>query len=325
MTRAAVATAALLVAAPAMAAQRATGDGADPGYPSRPIRLIVPQAPGGSNDIFARYIGAMVSERLGRQIVVDNRAGAEGSIGTEIVARATPDGYTLLMASAAFTQNPAVRKLPYDPIKDFDWVAMLGSGGVVIVVGPSLPVNTLQDLVTLGRAKPGYLTAASAGGFNHFVSALFRSVSGIDMVIALYKGGFPALVDIMGGQAHVGVPTFVTAMPHIRSGKLKALATGGARRSAAMPEVPTAAEAGLPYEAAIWWAWATRTGTPASTIRRLNAEVAAVLKRPETEKRFALEGAEIEIRTPEEIRRMIPADLARWEKVAREAGMQKGL
>jgi tripartite-type tricarboxylate transporter receptor subunit TctC len=294
-------------------------------YPTKPIRLIVPQAPGGSNDIHARYIGGQLAERLGRQVVVDNRPGAEGMIGTEIVARAAPDGYTLLMASRAFTMNPAVvRKLPYDPIKDFDWVAMLGNGPTVVTVGPSLPVNSLQELIALGKAKPNHITMASAGGFMHFVSAMFRSHAGIDAVIALYKGGAPALIDVMGGHAHMAVATIITASPHIRTGKLKPLATGGLKRAATLPELPTVAEAGLPgYEAAIWWAWATTGGTPAAVINKLNAEVAAILKLPETAKRFAAESAEVEIKTPAEIRAMIPVDLAKWEKVARDAGMQK--
>jgi len=309
----------------ATCAQAAQKPAADAGYPARPVRVIVPQAPGGSNDIMARYIGGHLSERLGRQIVVDNRPGAEGMIGTEIVARATPDGYTLLMASRAFTMNPAVvRKLPYDPIKHFDWVAMLGNGPTVITVGPSVPVKSLQELVALGKSKPNYITMASAGGFMHFVSAMFRSHAGIEAVIALYKGGAPALVDVMSGQAHMAVATAVTAGPHLRSGRLKALASGGAKRLASMPELPTAAEAGLKdYEAGIWWAWATTAGTPAAVINKLNTEIAAVLRLPETAKRFAAESAEVDIRTPAEIRKMIPADLAKWEKVARDAGMQK--
>ena len=305
------------------AAQGRAPAGMDANYPTRPIRVVVPQAPGGSNDIMARFIGGQLAERLGRQVVIDNRPGAEGMIGTEIVARATPDGYTLLMASAAFTMNPAVvRKLPYDPIKDFDWVAMLGNAPVVITVGPSVPVNSLQDLIALGKSKPNYITIASAGGFMHFVSAMFRSHAGIDAVIALYKGGAPALIDVISGQAHVAVPTFVTANTHIRSGKIKPLATGGAKRLPTLPHVPTAAEAGLPgYEAAIWWAWATTAGTPAAVINKLNTEVAAILRLPETERRFAAESAEIDIRTPAEIRKMIPVNLAKWAKVAKDAGM----
>ena len=306
-------------------AQRQAPDREGAHYPVRPIRVIVPQAPGGSNDIMARYIGGHLAERLGRQVVVDNRPGAEGMIGTEIVARANPDGYTILMASTAFTMNPAViRKLPYDPIKDFDWVAMFGRAPVIVTVGPSLPVNSLQDLIALGKSKPNYLTMASAGGFMHFASAMFRSHAGIKAEIALYKGGAPALIDVISGQAHVATATAVTAGPQIRSGRLKPLAVSSAKRLPAMPDVPTAAEAGLSsYDAAIWWAWATTAGTPQTVINRLNTEIASILALPETAKRFAAESAEVEIRTPAEIRKMIPADLAKWEKVARDAGMQK--
>jgi tripartite-type tricarboxylate transporter receptor subunit TctC len=309
----------------ALAAQRPAPDGSAQNFPARPIRVIVPQAPGGSNDIMARYIGGQLAERVGRPVVVDNRPGAEGMIGTEIVARATPDGYTLLMASRAFTMNPAVvKKLPYDPIKDFDWVAMLGNGPTIIAVNPSLPVKSLRELVALGKSKPNYITIASAGGFMHFVSAMFRSHAGIDAVIALYKGGAPALVDVMSGQAHMAVATAVTAGPHLRSGRLKPLATGAAKRIPTMPDLPTAAEAGLPnYEAAIWWAWATTAGTPASVINKLNTEIAAILRLPETAKRFAAASAEVDIRTPAEIRKMIPADVAKWAKVAQDAGMPK--
>src|SRR5215510_16088127 len=227
-------------------------------YPSRPIRVIVPQAPGGSNDIFARYIGAQVSERLGKTVVIDNRPGAEGMIGTDTVAKSAPDGYTLLMTSTAFVQNPAViKKLPYDPIKDFDWPAMLGRGPVVIVAGPSLPVNNLKELVALGKAKPNYITMASAGGFMHFVSAMFRSQAGIDATIALYKGGAPALTDIAGGHAHMAVATPPTAGPFLRSGRIKPLMVSGSKRVSSFPDIPTAVEAGLPsYDAAIWWGWA---------------------------------------------------------------------
>ena len=308
----------LALANGAQAADRAVAK-----FPSRPIHLIVPQAPGGSNDIMARYIGGLLGESLGQQVVIDNRPGAEGMIGTEMVARANPDGYTLLMASAAFTMNPAVRKLPYDPLKDFDWVAMLGNGAVAVVVGPSLPVNSVEELIAVGKSKPGYLTAGAAGGFNHFVAALFKNLAGIDMVIALYRGGAPALIDVMGGQIHIGVPTLVTAFPFIRAGKLKVLAAGGLKRTTVMPEVPSISEAGVAgYDAAIWWAFATTAGAPATALNRMNAEVAAILKRPETAKRFAAEGGETDIRTPAEIRKMIPLDLAKWAKVAREAGME---
>jgi tripartite-type tricarboxylate transporter receptor subunit TctC len=318
------AAAALAFATCAPAAQKSAPD-AGASYPSRPIRVIVPQAPGGSNDIMARYVGGVLGERLGRQVVVDNRAGAEGMIGTELVARANPDGYTLLMTSTAFTMNPAViKKLPYDPIKDFDWVATFGKAPVVITVGPGAPVNSLQELITLAKSKPNYITMASAGGFMHFVSAMFRSHAGFTGEIALYKGGAPALIDVMSGQAHMAVATIPTANPHLRSGKVKALAVGAKKRAPSLPDVPSTVEAGLPsYEAEIWWAWSTTAGTPQTVINKLNAEIGKILLLPETAKRFAADSAEVDIRTPAEIRKMIPADLAKWEKVARDAGMQK--
>lgn len=321
---AAVAIALLTPAVTATAAQRQAADAAA-SYPTRPIRVIVPQAPGGSNDIMARYVGSHLAERIGRQVVVDNRPGADGMIGTETVARANPDGYTLLMASTAFTMNPAViKKLPYDPIKDFDWVATFGRAPVVITVGPSAAVGSLKDLIALGKSKPNHLTLASAGGFMHFASAMFRSHAGFKGEIALYKGGAPALIDVMSGQAHMAVATIPTANPAIRSGKVKALAVGAAKRAPSLPDVPTTVEAGLPsYLCDIWWAWATTARTPPAVINKLNKEIAAILALPETAKRFAVDSAEVDIRTPAEIRKMIPADLARWDKVARDAGMPK--
>ena len=294
-------------------------------YPNKPIRMIVPQAPGGSNDIFARFIGSQVAERLGTQIVVDNRPGAEGMIGSELVARAAPDGYTMLMASTAFTMNPAViKKLPYDSIKDFTFAATLGRGPVVIAAGPSLPVNSIKELVALGKSKPNHITMASAGGFMHFVSAMFRSQAGFDAVIALYKGGGPALTDVTGGHAHMAVATIPTLAPHLRVGKVKALAVGSAKRISLMADLPTVSESGVPgYEASIWWAWAATGGTPTPIINKINAEVAEVLKRPDIIKRFTAEGAEVEARSPADIREMIRTDLVKWEKVAQDAKMVK--
>ena len=307
----------------AQAAQPAhKGEGA---YPDRPIRLVVPQAPGGSNDIMARYIGGHLASRVGQQIVVDNRPGADGTIATNVVARANPDGYTLLMTSAAFTMNPAViAKLPYDPEKDFDWAALLGRAPVIIMAGPSLPVSSLKELIALGRSKPNYITMAQPGGFGHFVGAMFKSHAKMDATIALYKGGAPALVDVLGGHAHMAIATIVTATPALRSGKLKPLAVGTSRRAPTLPDVPTTAEAGLPsYQASIWWAWGTPARVPAAVLNKLNREVRDILTMPETAKRFATEGAEPELKVPTELRQMIKTDLARWAQVARDAGMEK--
>ena len=315
----------LLAAVPAArSAQQPAPGGAD-AYPTKPIRLLVPQAPGGSNDIMARYFGGQLAARTGQQVIVDNRPGADGMIATETVARANPDGYTMLMTSAAFTMNPAViAKLPYDPVKDFDWAAMLGRAPVVIIAGPSLPVSTLKELIEVGRSKPNYITMAQPGGFGHFVAAMFRGHAKIDATIALYKGGAPALVDVLGGHAHMGIATVVTAMPALRGGKLKPLAVTGAKRAPTLPDVPTTAEAGLPsYQPSIWWAWGTPARVPATVLGKLNKEIGAILAMPETAKRFAAEGAVTESMTPAELRQMIKADLARWEQVAKDADMQK--
>jgi tripartite-type tricarboxylate transporter receptor subunit TctC len=305
----------------ARAADRTAG--ADGGFPVRPLRLIVPQAAGGSNDIMARTIAHHLSDRLGKQVVVDNRPGADGIIGTELAARSTPDGHTLFMASAAYTMNPAVRKVPYDPLKAFDWVAMLGTGPTVLTVGPSMPVSSVKELVAIAKTKSGAVTMASAGGFQHFGTALFRSLSGADITILLYKGGFPAMIDVMGGQVHATVGSIVQSIPHIRSGKLKPLATGAAKRASTLPDLPTIAEAGVAgYDASNWWALATPAGAPPAVVARLNAEVATFLRRDDTRRRFTDEGAEIDIKTPEELRKMIPVDMAKWVKVARDAGMR---
>jgi tripartite-type tricarboxylate transporter receptor subunit TctC len=295
----------------------------DTGYPTKPIRLIVPQAPGGSNDIMARYVANHLGTRLGKQVVVDNRPGADAMIGTDMAARSAPDGYTLLLVSSAYTMNPAVRKLPYDPHKAFEWVAMLGTGPTALTVGPSFPVRSVKELVAAAKAKPGYFTMASAGGFQHFAHALFNNLAGVDMIIVLYKGGSPAMIDVMGGQAHMTIGSIVQSLPQIRAGKLRALATGGARRAATLPDLPTIAEAGVPgYDASNWWSIAAPAGTPPAIIAMLNTEIATYLKQPETQKRFVDEGAEVNIMAPDEIRRMITADIVKWTKVARAARMR---
>jgi tripartite-type tricarboxylate transporter receptor subunit TctC len=307
----------------AVVTSAAAGAGADPAYPTRPIRLIVPQAPGGSNDIMARYAAQHLGSRLGKQVIVDNRPGADAMIGTDMAARSAPDGYTLVLASAAYTMNPAVRKMPYDPYKAFDWVSMLGTGHAALMVGPLLPATSVKDVVAAARAKPGTVVLASAGGFQHFAHALFENMSGQKFNIVLYKGGAPAMVDVMGGQAHVTIGSIVQALPIIRSGRLKALATSGAQRASTLPDLPTISEAGLPgYAASNWWTIAIPAGTPPAIVSRLSGELTAFLKMPETQKRFNDEGAEMNIMTSAEIRKMIAADIAKWTKVAKDAGMK---
>jgi tripartite-type tricarboxylate transporter receptor subunit TctC len=291
-------------------------------YPTKPIRFIVPQATGGSNDTLARLMGHHLSERLGKQVVVDNRPGADGIIGTEMAARASPDGHTWLMVSGAYAMNAAVRKMPYDPATAFAWFALLGNGPSVLVTHPSIPVASVKDIIALGKAKPGYFTMASAGGFQHFVSELFHSLSGIDMAIVLYRGGFPALLDVMSGQAHLLLGSLVTSNTHIRSGKLKAIATGGAKRTALLPDLPTIAESGLPgYDASNYWAIATAAGTPPAIINRVSNDIGAILKLAETQKRFTAEGAETDFKPAGEVDKIIKAEIVKWTRVAKEARM----
>ena len=291
-------------------------------FPSRALRLVVPFPPGGSNDIVGRFVALRLSERLGHPVVVDNRAGADGIIGTELVARADPDGYTLLIVSSTYTMNPAIHKLPYDPVKSLAPVARLASGGNVIAVTPSLPVSSIKELITLAKTKPGHLRYASSGigGFNHFGGELFNMMAGVSLEHVPYKGGGPSMVDVMGGQVEVVFGTLIQALPHIRSGKLKALGVGSARRSPLLPEVPTISEAGVPgYDGSIWWGILTRAGVPAPLVTKLNAEINAVLRDPEAAKRLAAEGAEPVTDTPEAFGKLIAAELVKWESIAKQA------
>src|SRR3954463_371041 len=250
-------------------------------YPARPVRLVVPFPAGGSNDIVGRVVAQGLGDRLGKQVIVDNRAGGNSIIGTEIVANAQPDGYTLLVISTSFTTNPIIHKLPFDPLKSFAWVAMLGVGPNVLVVNPGVPVNTVQELIALAKAKPGQLIYASTGvGSNgHFGMELFKHMTGTNIVHVPYKGGSPALIDTAAGQVQMTLGSLIQSTSYIRSGKLRALAVSGAARSSVLPNVPTISEAGVPgYQTANWWGIAAPRGTPVAIVNRLNDEIKVVLQ-----------------------------------------------
>jgi tripartite-type tricarboxylate transporter receptor subunit TctC len=295
-------------------------------YPSRPIRLIVPFPPGGSNDIVARMAATQLGERLGQPVVIDNRGGAGGVLGTDLAAKSPPDGYTLLLISVAYAFGPALYKnLPYDPERAFAPVGILGSGAAALTVHPSLPVNTVQELIALAKAKPGTLNYASAGvgSLQHLACALFMIQAGIDVVHVPYKGGGPAMADVIAGQAQIVMPSLIQVVPHIKSGRLRVLGTSGTRRSAVLPEVPTISESGVPgYEAHNWWGILAPAGTPAPVIEKLHRDLTSVLSSRETEKRFETEGAEVVRMTPAEFGRFISAELAKWSRVAREVGIK---
>ena len=292
-------------------------------FPARPIRMIVPFPPGGSNDIMGRYFAQYLTERFGRQVVLDNRPGADGIIGTEIVARAAPDGYTLLVASAAHAVNGGTRKLPFDPVNSFAWAAMLGLGPSVLSVHASLPVNSVKELIAHGKANPGKLALSTSGGYAQFTAELFHYLSGMKLIVVVYKGGFPALLDAMAGQVQINIGALVQTIPHLKGGKIRALATTGAKRASPTPDLPTIAEAGVPgYEANNWWAVAAPAGTPAAIVNKLNAESLRFLKQPETLKRFEADGVEADPRTPDEVRKLLPVEMAKWANVAKVANIR---
>jgi tripartite-type tricarboxylate transporter receptor subunit TctC len=294
-------------------------------YPAKPVRLIIPFPPGGSNDVVGRAIGQQLGERLGHSVVIDNRGGAGGIIGTNEAAKAAPDGYTLLLISVAFPTSIAFNRLPQDMMKSFDPVAMLGSGPALLVVPASSPANSVGDLLNLLRQRPGALNAAAAGigSFQHMATELFRLQSKTNFVIVQYKGGGPALTDTIAGQVQFNLGSLVQMMPHVRSGKLKALGVSGAKRNAAMPDVPTIAEAGVPgYEVSNWWGILSPAGTPQPVLDRLYKEINVILDSPETRKRFELEGAEVIRMRPAEITSFVAKETEQWTRVVKEAGIK---
>jgi tripartite-type tricarboxylate transporter receptor subunit TctC len=295
-------------------------------FPNKPIRWIIPFPPGGSNDVLARYIGIKLSERVGHQIVIDNRGGANGIIGTHLAAQAPADGYTLLIISTSFVLNAAVRELPYDIQKSFDPVAMIASSPNSIVTHPQQGFKSLQDLVSQAKAKPGAINYASTGvgGFNHFGGELFKKVAGIDMQMVPYKGGGPAMIDVIAGNIPVMFTSITQVLAHVRGGRIKMLAVGAATRNAAVPDIPTVIEAGFPgYEMYVWWGIAVPAGVPRDRAAKLSREIVAVLRDPGTQKWLTNHAAaEAQISTQPEIRSMIRSDLKKWTEVAKTAGIK---
>jgi tripartite-type tricarboxylate transporter receptor subunit TctC len=294
-------------------------------YPARPVRLIVPFPPGGSNDVVGRMIAAQLSTRLDKPVIVENQGGAGGLVGTEMAARAQPDGYTLLLISVAYAFSPAIYKLSYDPATAFAPVAMLGSGPVVIAVTSKLPVSSLKELIALAKEKPGELNYASAGvgSFQHLASELFKLQAGVDIVHVPFKGGGPAMTDVIAGNTQVAIGSLVQMLPQIKGGRLKALGVGSARRVPALPDLPTISEAGVPgYEVTNWWGIVVPAGTPRPVVDRLHRELAAIATSAETKKRFEAEGAEPRPMSPDEFARFITAETVKWARVVKEASIR---
>jgi tripartite-type tricarboxylate transporter receptor subunit TctC len=291
-------------------------------WPAKPVRLIVPFAPGGGVDITARTVAPVLSSRLGQQIIVDNRGGAGGNIGAEAAARATPDGYTLLMASSAqMAINPHMyAKLPFDPVRDFVPITLMGQAVNAVCVHPSLPARSIKELIALAKSQPMKLTFASGGigASDHIATELFMSMTGVRMVHVPYKGGAPAMVDLLGGNVDLGFSTVATAMGAIRAGRVRALGVTSAKRFELLPDVPTIAEAGVPgYEAVSWYGLFALAGTPAAIVTRANSEMVAILDMPDVRKRLMESGVIPVSSTPDAFAAYIRNDSARWGKLIR--------
>jgi tripartite-type tricarboxylate transporter receptor subunit TctC len=295
-------------------------------YPVKPVRVIVGQAPGGGNDIQTRIFAQKLSEAFGRAFVVENRTGAGSLVSYRTVAGATPDGYTLLAVSGGFTIAPAVyQNLGYDPVKDLAPISLVVQAPFLLMVHPSLPVKNVKELVALAKSQPGVLTYASAGhgSSTHLAFALFTTLAGLNITHVPYKGTGPALIDTMSGQVHMLIGNVLSSLQHAKSGKLRALAVTTAKRSPAVPDLPTLAESGVSgYESSTWHGWFAPAGTPQAIVAKLNAELAKSTKAADVISRLAPDGGEPVGSSPEELRRFIINDIARWRKVVKDAGIK---
>jgi len=295
-------------------------------YPSRPIRFIAANAPGGGLDITARAISPKLSAALGQQVIVDNRAGAAGSVAAEIVAKSAPDGYTIMVGSlGGLAVNPHLYKgLGYHPLRDHAAITWAASGSNVLVVHPSVPAKSVQELIALAKAQPGKLSYGSSGAGNagHLAGELFNGMAGVKMVHIPYKGGAPAMIDLLAGQIHLIFSSAPTAVPQVKNGKIRGLAVTTAKRSVVLPDLPTIAEAGLPgFEADNWYGVVTTMKTPRPIIDRLNAEIVRALHAPDVKQLLLTQGLEVRTSTPQEFGAYIKSEFEKWGQVIRTAGI----
>lgn len=295
-------------------------------YPARPIRFIVPYAAGGSTSHVARVVAAKLTESWGQQVLVDNKPGANTVIGSEALVRSPPDGYTISLAASTHTTVPhLITNLPYDPVKDFTPVASMVTTQLVLVLNPAVPANNVREFIALAKAKPDTLNfaAVGTGSSTHLAAEVFKSVTGVRMQHVPYKGTAPALTDLIGGQIQLNFDTPVTSIPHVQSGRLKALAITGKTRLAALPDVPTFAEAGLPeYDFQIWMGVLAPAGTPRDIVDKLSAEIGRILALPDVKQQLASQGLDVTYRTADQFNALIRADLERFGKVIKAAGIK---
>src|SRR5580692_11001079 len=294
-------------------------------YPNHAIRMIIPFAPGGSNDVVGRIIANQLGEKLGKQVFVDNRPGAGGVVGSDLAAKADPDGYTLLIISIAHAVDPWLYKTPFDPVKDFAPVSIIATGTNVLSVNPNVPVHSVKELLDLAKAKPGVLNYASAGigSFQHLSGELFKLKAGVNIQHVPYKGGGPAMLAVIAGEDQVMFSSIVQTVPNIQNGLLRALATGGEKRSPILPDLPTIAEAGVPgYVATNWWGIVAPVGTPQPIVDKLHDTIAGLLDSAATKKFLDNEGAAPVHMTAAEFGTFIESEIAKWGPVVKQAGMK---
>jgi tripartite-type tricarboxylate transporter receptor subunit TctC len=310
----------LLLALTALAAPATADD-----YPSRPIRLIIPFAPGGSNDVVGRIIANQLGQKLGKQVFVDNRPGAGGVVGSDLAAKADPDGYTLLIVSIAHAVDPWLYKEPFDAVKDFAPVSIIATGTNVLTVNPGVPVHSVKELLDFAKAKPGVLNYASAGigSFQHLSGELFKLMAGVDIQHVPYKGGGPAMLAVIAGEDQVMFSSIVQTVSNVQNGQLRALATGGETRSPILPDLPTISESGVPgYVATNWWGIVVPKGTPAPIVAALHDTIAGLLDSADTKKFLDNEGAAPVHMSSAEFGAFIEAEIAKWGPVVKKAGMK---
>ncbi|MGZ5151798.1 MAG: tripartite tricarboxylate transporter substrate binding protein [Burkholderiales bacterium] len=304
----------------------AWGFAAAQSYPAKPVRMLVPFPPGGGTDYTARLISQKLTEIWGQQVIVDNRPGASTTIASEIVAKAPADGYTLIMGSTNHTINPSLYpRIPYDTIKDFAPVTVAVTASYVLVVHPSLPAKTVKELIALARARPGEINYASSGssGPQHIAGELFKLMAKVDMTHVPYKGGGPAVVALLGGHVQAQFSTPVSALPHVRTGKLRALGVTSLKRSNAIPQVPTISEAALPgYEAVTWWGILAPARTPREIVNKIHADTVKALQMPDTLEKLAREGVNPAGTTPEQFATMIQDEMMKMAKIVKAANMK---
>ena len=293
-------------------------------YPARPVRIVVPFAPGSTTDALSRLLGQKLSEAWGQTVVIDNKPGAGGNIGEDAVAKATPDGYTIMVAAGSHTINPSLYgKLPFDAAKDFAPIAMLGSAPLLLVAHPSMPASNVRELIALAKLKPGLLNYASGGSGSpsHLVMELFKSMAGVNIVHVPYKGGAPVMTAILANEVQLTPAGLIGLMPFVKSGRLKAIATTGQKRSAAAPDIPTVAESGLPgYHMGGWWGVFAPTGTPGPVLAKLHADIMRAMQSPDVRAKFASDGIDSSSMTADEFGAYVRDEMVTMARVVKESG-----